>query len=322
MRPARLAAPAGIDVSIDLRPSLKALENPLRDSVRQLRQGYQSVHQYLDEALAESDARAAALADCRRQLAEARRSLSESERQSAERSKAEADAIARAAQLKKLVEQRQGELATASEKLLHAQNESAQLQQRLELQSEQQRQLREQIERLQAEHQAASGELAQMRSQVAPWVQAVAEAAQLRAELAAAQGESARLREQLASAAPDAGASEKLQSLENERRQLELELDAVRHRTAELDAALEDQKRLMASERERWNEELRHLRKAVERQAELLVHGASAAAPQTPTATPTRAADSRAEDAVLDSVLEQFEMLQRTKIRKLAGASP
>jgi hypothetical protein len=107
---------------------------------------------------------------------------------------------------------------------------------------------------------------------------------------------------------------------------LENELDVLRHRGAELTETLAEQKRLVAEEREHWNEELRHLRRAVERQSEVL-NQRPAHAPSPPPANgagPDRpASNGQSADKVVGSVLEQFEMLQRNKIRKLANtASP
>ena len=105
---------------------------------------------------------------------------------------------------------------------------------------------------------------------------------------------------------------------------MESELDVLRHRGAELSEALAEQKRTAAAERDHWNEELRHLRQAVEKQSEML----NSRPPQPPAETPPvgsganrGASNGQGTDKVIGSVLEQFEMLQRNKIRKLANTS-
>jgi DNA repair exonuclease SbcCD ATPase subunit len=314
-------------VSIDILPTLQSFEHPLQESIRQLRQGYQSIQQCLDEALSECDARAAALAESKRQLAEAQRSLSERERQLAEHVKAESEAVGRANALRKHVEARQAELAQANEKLMQSQHETAQSQNRLELQVEQNQQMRAQIERLNGECEASRGDLAQLRAQFAPLMQAAAEAAQLRADLSGAQGELSRLREQLAAAPADAVSGDQLAAMQVQKQQLEGELDSVRNRAAELAVALDETKRQTGAEREQWSEELRQMRKVLERQSELLSRANTPAAPTAPTTPAAAAPAGRAptghheDDTVLDSVLEQFEALQRSKIHKLTGAT-
>src|SRR5690606_30149728 len=127
--------------------------------------------------------------------------------------------------------------------------------------------------------------------------------------------ELARLEAQLAESGDSVGLEERLQAAESERIQLENELDLLRHRGAELVEQLAEQKRTAASERENWSEELRQLRKAVEMQSEALAHrGGVTPVMQTAPVAPTNDApranattNSRPEDSVLGSVMEQFE---------------
>lgn len=317
-----------LNVSVDLSIPLKSLEQPLRDSIRELRRGYQAVSDCLEQTMAECDTRGTELADCRRQLAEARRSLSECEKQLAERTRADGDLAHRYAALKKQVEARQTELSQANDRATHAQAEGAQSKQRLELQIEQNQQLRQQTERLQADAESARGELAQLRTQFTALAESAAEAVKLRGELADAKSLLARQQEQLAAAPADNTLSESLnQELAAERlqrQQLENELDVLRHRGAELTEALAEQKRAVADEREHWNEELRQLRRAVERQSEMLNQRAvqPPAGPPAGEPLPNRpTSNGQGADKVIGTVLEQFEMLQRNKIRKLANTS-
>jgi chromosome segregation ATPase len=310
-------------VSVELSVPLKSLEQPLRESIRELRRGYQSVSECLEQTMAECDVRGAELADCRRQLAESRRSLSECERQLAERTRADADLVHRYANLKKQLEAKQAELTQTCEKFQQAQTETAQDKQRLQLQIESAQQLNEQIERIKAQHDASLAELSQLRSQFAPLAESAAETLQLRGEVTLAQSELGRLREQLAKQRPDEGLAEQLAAEQSQRQQLEMELEALRHRGAELAEALGEQKRLLTSEREHWSEELRQMRRAVEKQAEVLAQRPAAAtvtdAPAQPAPRPAN--QSQAAANVIGSVLEQFEMLQKNKVRKLASSS-
>jgi hypothetical protein len=98
----------------------------------------------------------------------------------------------------------------------------------------------------------------------------------------------------------------------------------LRNRGAELSEALAEQKRLSTAEREHWNEEFKQIRRAVEKQSELLVQrpAAAMAGEQPVHVAATRAASSPGvTSSVIGSVLEQFEMLQKSKIRKLASTS-
>jgi len=315
-------------VSVDLSIPLKSLEQPLRDSIRELRRGYQAVSDCLEQTMAECDMRGTELADCRRQLAEARRSLSECEKQLGERTRSDGDLANRYTALKKQVEAKQTELSQANERAALALSEGAQSQQRLELQVEQSQQLRQQNERMQAEAESARGELAQLRTQFTALAESAAEAVKLRGELADAKSLVARQQEQLAAAPLGNVQSEALnQELAAERlqrQQLENELDVLRHRGAELTETLAEQKRAVAEEREHWNEELRQLRRAVERQSEMLnQRAAQSPGGQSSTETvPNRpTSNGQGADKVIGSVLEQFEMLQRNKIRKLANTT-
>ena len=311
-------------MSLDLSLPLKAIQHPLHDSIRELREGYQSLSDCVEQAMADCEQRGAELADCRRQLAEARRSLIEQEKNLSERTKAEADAARRAMVLKKQLEAAHTELSQANEKLLHVQAEELQSRQRLEIQVEYNQQLQTQIERLKSDDEQTRGELAQLRSQFGPLTEATVEAAKLRGEMAAAQLQLATLHEQAAARPDHAQLGEQLSAALAERQQLEVELDLLRRRGAELTDALNEQKRVMVEERERWSEELRQLRRSVDRQSELFVLRSSTGngvQPAAPTASEARPASPPKNDQVMDTVLQQFEMLQKNKIRKMANTA-
>ena len=107
----------GRNVAFDFAVPLKLLKQPLHDSIDELRQGYQSLSECVEQSIAECEQRGAELADCRRQLAEARRSLMEQEKALAERDQAAADATRRVTATTKQLEAGQAELAQANEKL-------------------------------------------------------------------------------------------------------------------------------------------------------------------------------------------------------------
>ena len=184
--------------------------------------------------------------------------------------------------------------------------------------------LRAEIEQLRATRDAAQLELEQLRGSPTPAAD-LAAADALRTELSVAQAEINQLTAQLAEAPDATGLEERLAAAESERQQLENELDLLRHRGAELIEQLAEQKRTAASDRESWSEELRQLRKAVEMQSEALAQRGGTipvmSSPNTPTVVDAprapQANGSRADDSVLGSVMEQFESLQKNKVRKL-----
>ena len=159
-----------------------------------------------------------------------------------------------------------------------------------------------------------------------PLTESTVEAARLRGELVAAQAELTSLRDQLAAQSERPDLSQRLAEALDERQQAESELDLLRHRAAELAESLGEQKRVMAEEREQWSEELRLLRRAVDRQSELLVHRPANSATAQPAAAATAVSEPRAavpahRDQVMDSVVQQFEMLQKSKVRKMAKSA-
>ncbi len=105
---------------------------------------------------------------------------------------------------------------------------------------------------------------------------------------------------------------------------LERELEIVRARAAELSEAQTQQGRQMAEERERWGEDLKRMRRLLEVMAERQLAQATAET-QAPRAAPPAATEkppARQDrgDPVLDSVVTQFEMLQRDLARRRKAA--
>jgi chromosome segregation ATPase len=164
-------------------------------------------------------------------------------------------------------------------------------------------------------------------------------------ELVQSQGEIQRQHEALeaaraemapASAAADpsqAALREQLQRLEQERALLtqertvlETELDSVRNRAADLAENLAQQQRQMAEDRVQWAEELKYLRRLVERIAQQSPEREAMAAPPAPASAPTPSPrgdpSSPGADPVLDSVMAQFAMLQKDLSQRRKATAP
>jgi hypothetical protein len=103
---------------------------------------------------------------------------------------------------------------------------------------------------------------------------------------------------------------------------LERELETVRSRAAELSEIQAQQGRQMSEERERWSDELKRMRRLLETMAERQLVQSAAEARAAKTAAPMPAGGQQAApnddrgDPVLDSVITQFEMLQRDLARR------
>lgn len=114
---------------------------------------------------------------------------------------------------------------------------------------------------------------------------------------------------------------------EMERRELEVELEAVRNRAAELAENLVRQQTDQSLQQSQWGDELRRMRSTMEDALRRIAESALAAAdPQNeiPVSThdtpqlPAVGAESKQADPVLDSVMAQFEMLQRDIAKRRA----
>ncbi len=126
----------------------------------------------------------------------------------------------------------------------------------------------------------------------------------------------------------DAALREQLHSLEQERTLLESELDSVRTRAAELAENLSHQQRQMAEDRAQWGEELKSLRRLVERLVLQTPERETVSVAGTATLTPAVAnappgTSGSGADPVLDSVMAQFTILQKdlTQRRKAAASA-
>ena len=315
----------GSNVSIACSWLSQVIEFPLQDSIRELRTGYQSVSECLEQSLAECDLRTAELVDCRQQLMAANRNLAEQEHRLAQRAQAEADAQSQCAALRQRVDAMQSQLGEWQLQASAAQAEAERNQQRLEIQIEHNQQLLAQMSRLESEGEVSRDELAQLRAQFGPLAEAASDTGRLRGELALAQAELARLHDQVAGTPENVDLRAQLAAVEAEREHMESELELLRNRGAELSEALAEQKRTMSQQREDWHEELRQLRRAVERQSELLAQSPNGKLDNRQSTQMDRSQTQPSQNArgggmMVDSVLEQFALLQKDKVRKLTDS--
>jgi chromosome segregation ATPase len=151
-------------------------------------------------------------------------------------------------------------------------------------------------------------------------------------ELAEARAQLARLREEVLTArtqakegahASDAGRQQQICDLELERRALKAELDSVRRHAAELADHLAETRRQFVEERSEWNAELRHLRRLLERQSQLLEDRAAFGmynngARRSNVSEPV----GPVHDSVLEAVMAQYAPLQHDRPVRQAGSRP
>ena len=112
--------------------------------------------------------------------------------------------------------------------------------------------------------------------------------------------------------------------LEQDRRLMESELESVRNRAAELTEALSEQKRTAQQQQSQWTGELKRMRRLLEGMSQVLVRRESLAGNgnSAPGNQPTTHQDTNAAnvDPVLDSVMAQFEMLQKDLAERRANS--
>ncbi len=176
------------------------------------------------------------------------------------------------------------------------------------------------LERDCAKGHAAEAEVNILRQELEKAAAQSARMAGMAVELADARAELAELkgRQAIGQTQVVVDLERQLREVEHERAALETELDHIRKRAAEANTALAEHKRREAEERAEWSGELKQLRRALEKQSMLLVEqqdtgGVSATRKTVPVrgeSTPT------ISDPVVDSVMEQFESLQRDMIKR------
>jgi septal ring factor EnvC (AmiA/AmiB activator) len=114
--------------------------------------------------------------------------------------------------------------------------------------------------------------------------------------------------------------------MEEERRELETELEAVRGRAAEMAESLAEHKRLLGQQQAEWAGEFRRIRSLLEgfpnRLAEVLpaVRAVERTVEREPVVRAPAPHAAKAGDPALDSVVAQFEVLQRDMARRRAGS--
>ena len=114
-----------------------------------------------------------------------------------------------------------------------------------------------------------------------------------------------------------------------EREELEAELDAVRSRAAELSEALDQAKRESIEDRAAWSAELKQMRRVLERQTDLWTNNLHPPATSVPATNPASGplggnggAAQNMEDAVLGSVMAQFDKIRRERAQRRVQRAP
>jgi chromosome segregation ATPase len=169
-----------------------------------------------------------------------------------------------------------------------------------------------------------------------------AETASVKSELSATKDELTSLRAELSRERQraTAGASEvekqlrvQLDELTRERSLIEVQLESVRERAAELAAQLDDQQRHFSNEQQRWHSQLGDLTRVMavsSRNTQVpgdttaeSVRQSSLPTRRTAPATPTPRPETEAPSGnpMIDSVMAQFQMVQREAARRRAKAS-
>lgn len=219
--------------------------------------------------------------------------------------------------------------AVSSQRLIQAEEQVADLQRQIAALNEQVAGSRDAAERLllaQAEQAALRDELEAARAQTARFAGTAIELADARAELLR-RGERINALERehsIGSSAAEQELLEQLRESQRERTELELELETVRARVAELSERSDAEKHRISEERSQWAGELRQLRRALELQSELLGEreaalqkiGRRAATPAASTTETVVMPVPTTNDPVLEAVREQFQRLQSNRIQR------
>ena len=196
------------------------------------------------------------------------------------------------------------------------------------------------LEEAQHERTALHNALEVTQSQAAQLAEVVSQLSQTRSELTEVRQEIKDYPEQFGAAGAEAANAPQVAELEarihqleqeraelhQERAVLETELESVRNRAAELSEGIAQERQQMSHERTEWTAELKRMRRMLEtfaqRQIELAEAGVAGQARASAETDQNQSAET-AKDPVLDSVMAQFEMLQKdlAKRRKSAAKS-
>jgi chromosome segregation ATPase len=230
----------GGNVSVDLSELAQSFDDPLRELVRELRRGYQSIAECLEQTTAECEVRTAELADYSRQLATARQTQLEQEQEIAKRTAAQTTESHRCAALKEQLEAIHEELRQTIEKLRVVEVENAQVRQQLSDQSEQTRLFQNQADRAIAERDRAQADASQLRERLESMSASAVDAATLRGQLTAVQDELQRLRDHAATDNQTSQLVSELEAMRSERQQFEATLTELVERWASAAPAAPD----------------------------------------------------------------------------------
>lgn len=177
----------------------------------------------------------------------------------------------------------------------------------------------ERLERATAKGNAAESEVNILRQELEKAASQSSRMAAMAVELADARAEIATLKSRQGAGQTDVVAEyeKRLREVEQDRATLETELDHIRKRAAEANSALAEHKRRETEERAEWSGELKQLRRALEKQSMLLVEQQETGVSSTRKTVPVRGDSTPTiSDPVVDSVMEQFESLQRDMIKR------
>lgn len=318
-------------------PSAGPQWSPVRESLGRLKSNQETLAAYVGQ-LAEQLGRAGREIEQRdRQLAAYRARLGDLEAQHKALEEVRQSEQQRYQEQTVQLSEAQAAIAGLRAELAHAQNARDALQAQLQ---EQQRTLDEaraasavaggdseisveQYTELQRQLEHVQQELAVSRSQVAQLAGVTMDLAEARAELARSRDEALKLAEaRVGSGTPDSELQRRCDQAELERRNLEIELESLRQRAAELTESLCEQKRVSSEERAEWSGEIRQLRRSLERQSEILSERTTAEpAPSRPARLEKQSVQKSSEtkngdDPVVGSVMAQFATLQKERSRR------
>lgn len=167
------------------------------------------------------------------------------------------------------------------------------------------------VEQMEEESRELRRQLEQSNTALQTMTGVTLELAQVREQFSQAQAEIMALREQLRSSADSGADLQAVQKLEQERNELLDEMELLRERAVALSQNLVDQKVEMDRQREELTNELKHLRKFVEVQTEMMMNRSPLGAPPAKPA-----------DAVTSAVMAQFSKVQRDAAERRRARAP
>ncbi len=322
-------------MSNDLLALLPGLE-PLRASVSRLRVGYERFDEFTGRLVGQLDALRLGLERDEQQRDFERQRLAEQQRELDDRESRLDEARRQQEEAAEAVRAENHRLTRLAAELEQSRVELIALRQSDEAARAEAEAILERARRLEIAAAARDADLETARQQAALAQEAAARVRQMEGEVATLRAELERERAMAALRAASSGAegdgevqkhleqmAAERDAWQSERAALETELETVRNRAAELAENLSIQSRQIAEERAQWAGELRLLRRTLEKQTEVVAERIEAPRPAERPAERQRPAapsgDSSA-DPVLDSVMAQFQSLQKEAILRRANA--